>query len=354
MMSVSQRLATQEFLAEYLLASAGSRYVLGTNEFALSVADAFPVDAFIDDALAGSTMLGRPVVELSSVPQSAVVINASLARTATARDRLTALGVRNHDYIALDRFSTGGGVLKQLRRQPWPEWELDYFMHRAEFDAVRARLSDSTSVEVFDALLDFRLTGALDALSMFRYDLKGQYFEDFLDLKGERFFDVGAFDGLTTALLEEVDPDFESAVLFEPDPENFQTLHDRYAMRPQLEVLNAAVGAVAGTARFESGMGSSSHLSATGGTEITVRALDEWLDAAPSFVKMDIEGGEIDALRGAEQLIRSSKPKLAICVYHEPDHIWRIPQMVFGLNPDYRFSLRHYTEGQFETVAYFY
>jgi hypothetical protein len=67
---------------------------------------------------------------------------------------------------------------------------------------------------------------------------------------------------------------------------------------------------------------------------------------------MDIEGSELDALRGAAKIIRTQKPTLAICVYHKFEENWEIPEFIWSLNPEYQLFMRHYGEGLGETVLY--
>lgn len=71
-----------------------------------------------------------------------------------------------------------------------------------------------------------------------------------------------------------------------------------------------------------------------------------------NFIKMDIEGAELEALKGAEETIRSCRPKLAISVYHSLHHFWTIPKYIDQLGMGYRFLLRHFTIHQEETVLF--
>ena len=70
------------------------------------------------------------------------------------------------------------------------------------------------------------------------------------------------------------------------------------------------------------------------------------------FIKMDIEGGEQDALFGMKKIIAARKPALAISLYHRPEDIFSIPLFLNQLNPDYSFYLRNYGEHAMETVLY--
>ena len=70
------------------------------------------------------------------------------------------------------------------------------------------------------------------------------------------------------------------------------------------------------------------------------------------FIKMDIEGAELEALKGSEQVLRQFKPKLAITVYHDFKDFWQIPQYLDGLDLGYKFYLRHFTIHAEETVLF--
>jgi hypothetical protein len=91
----------------------------------------------------------------------------------------------------------------------------------------------------------------------------------------------------------------------------------------------------------------------SGGTAIqTVRLDDALASFEPTMIKMDIEGAERDALRGAENLIRRMKPDLAVCVYHYVSDYWEIPLLLAEFNPGYAFYLRAHSSCTMETVLY--
>lgn len=113
------------------------------------------------------------------------------------------------------------------------------------------------------------------------------------------------------------------------------------------------MGSSQGIARFDA-MGSvTSSITSTGSIEVVLQRLDDCLkDMIPTYIKMDVEGAENDALKGGAQVIKKHHPKLAICVYHTQDHIWEIPLEVNNLNPHHRLYLRRYDDEFGDVVCY--
>lgn len=70
------------------------------------------------------------------------------------------------------------------------------------------------------------------------------------------------------------------------------------------------------------------------------------------FIKMDIEGAEMHALRGAVDTIKKFKPKLAIAIYHDVNDFTDIPKFIDELNLGYKFYLGHYTIHLEETILF--
>ncbi len=91
-------------------------------------------------------------------------------------------------------------------------------------------------------------------------------------------------------------------------------------------------------------------------SSISTISIDDFADQKElkhvDLIKMDIEGAEFEALKGAEKTICKYKPNLAISIYHRPDHFFQIAQFIDGLNLGYRFYLGHFTIHQEETVLF--
>ena len=81
--------------------------------------------------------------------------------------------------------------------------------------------------------------------------------------------------------------------------------------------------------------------------------LDEALSGAePTYLKMDIEGAELDALNGCHGIIQRVAPVLAISAYHLQDHLWKIPWLIQSFRSDYNFFLRPHCLDGWDLVLY--
>ncbi|MBN9520385.1 FkbM family methyltransferase [bacterium] len=78
----------------------------------------------------------------------------------------------------------------------------------------------------------------------------------------------------------------------------------------------------------------------------------EWGLDRLDFLKMDIEGADLRALHGMTDTLTRFRPQLAVCLYHDPAHMWEIPQLLMARLPDYDFYVRHYSYTRFECLLY--
>lgn len=206
--------------------------------------------------------------------------------------------------------------------------------------------------------LEFRLTG--DFSSLQPPDDDSQYFPRrlFRPREDECFVDCGAFDGDSLlGLADWTRGRFQKAIAFEADPENFVSLKkaieadDR--LRGRVRTMQEAVGLEKTVVRFAASGSGSAAISASGSVEVQCSPLDETLsDERPTYIKMDIEGAEIDALTGAAATLSRDRPTLAICSYHLQDHLWKVPQRINELMPDARLLLRPHRADGFDLVCY--
>jgi FkbM family methyltransferase len=228
-------------------------------------------------------------------------------------------------------------------------------------DAVRRAFDlweDDASRREFVAQIRWRLRLDFDGLPRpVEHEI---YFPDDLVRVGpdEVFVDCGAFDGDTMErFLERHRDAFARYIALEADPANFERLRRNVAalpagLRERLAVRAVAVGARHEKVRFAS-TGTESSAVGHGDLEIDSAPLDDIVGASePTWIKMDIEGSELDALHGARQIVRSRTPVLAVCVYHQQDHVWRIPLAIRELSDEYRFFLRPHLLESWDLVCY--
>ena len=234
-----------------------------------------------------------------------------------------------------------------------------YFQQMApEIETICACLADQESKDTYKRLIRYRINRDPAQIRGIALPRAAQYFPH--DLGGraflrpdEIFVDAGAFTGDTVeCFLAAAEGKFHTVYAFEPEGENYERLLHRVRGNPDIFCKQTAVGDKNGTIRFFSD-DSGSKADRDGGEVVCVNTLDSLLRDVPvTFLKMDVEGMECQALRGAKELIRKYHPKLAVCTYHSNADMIRVPQLILEMDPDYRLYFRHYTNALVETVCY--
>jgi FkbM family methyltransferase len=272
----------------------------------------------------------------------------STHRMSTSRSQLEALGCRHVTHF--------GHLYWKHPETFLPYYCLDHprqvLLCSAAVRKAYALLADEPSRWEFVKQLRFRLFLDFDSLVAAPGE---EYFpDDLFDLRADEvFIDCGAFDGDTIQMLRERSA-FKQVIALEPDPVNFAKLQEWCGTLPEagrIQTFPWAVGADRGKIRFEA-TGTMASKAGEGSLEVDVVPLDELLREPPTFIKMDIEGAEPEALLGAGKLIARHDPLLAISAYHQQDHLWRILSLIESFSDRYRFFLRAHDNQGWGLVCY--
>lgn len=212
---------------------------------------------------------------------------------------------------------------------------------RANADKLRfvyERLADEHSRKTFENIVRFKLSGEYKLLRACQYD--GALFDP-IDLTNEEtYVDAGAYRGDTVELFLSGVSSHRKIIALEPNRKTYEKLKERIKKAESIVAVRAAVSDFDGEAEMLSdGRGSSIGQK---GESVPVCTLDKLLEGeSVSLIKMDVEGQEAAALRGARKIITAQKPKMIMAAYHRSEDIFDLPLAVLNIRSDYKILLRH-------------
>jgi FkbM family methyltransferase len=218
---------------------------------------------------------------------------------------------------------------------------------------VRQLLASSHSQDAFDAVMAFRMT--FDPQVLRGVVVDHEYLApDVLTLSSQEVVvDGGSYTGDTIESLLQQTGGARRVVAFEPDPTNFEKLQQAYGDNSTVICRQEGLYSCSTELRFASNGREDAALSLEGESSISVVVLDQIPEVQDvTFLRLNIEGAEMEALAGARELLLRQRPKIAVAVYHVPEHLWRIPLWLAALLPNYEFHLRQHEGGLVETVLY--
>ncbi len=226
---------------------------------------------------------------------------------------------------------------------------------QAAYDSARRHLHDPLSLKTLDAVLLYRLTWAPEVLDGIRRPEKAIYFEpDVMPLHDQEvLIDGGAYDGDTARdFAFKTQNCYGHIHAFELDPAVAAAFAAKTAHIDRVTLHSVGLWNGLATLRLQHRTDNGGRISDAGEANVDLVALDDVDVGAPTVIKLDVEGAEVNALAGAAATVRRYKPKLAICAYHKHDDLVTLFQTVRDLRDDYRFSLRHYSPLVYDTVIY--
>ncbi|MBF0385201.1 MAG: FkbM family methyltransferase [Candidatus Omnitrophica bacterium] len=238
------------------------------------------------------------------------------------------------------------------------------FLQTCSHDEVLERLCevykllfDTKSIKVFDSIINRILNSGFDINVMENVCEDNQYFpSDIIKLnRNESFVDIGAFDGDSVKdIVKRTRGQFDNIFSFELDLDNFKLLQENVNLMPErdrIKIFNLGIWDCKCDIAYSTG--NSDSTIGEGEARGHVAPLDQVLkNKKVTYIKMDVEGSELQALQGSREIIKTQKPKLAICIYHDFKHLWEIPLYLKELVPEYKIYLRHHTKLEYETVCY--
>jgi FkbM family methyltransferase len=314
--------------------------------------------------------------EISNTSQARVVV-ASLYGDEISRQ----LKMLHIPHIVVDvALLHAGHIIDQSFFTLWVERVDFYLGHLNAIYQVYLLLEDERSQLIYLNILKARMVEVLkldgDIYSKICEGNEYWALSEFRNIADEIYVDAGACVGDTIEkFLYNTGGDFKKIYAFEASPQIFEILRikvseivDLFGVDEEsIECIPEGVGSEeknlilhCSTTNCGSNTFSDEILQRQGNKitwqfteQIKVCRLDKYLKDVPvSFIKADIEGSELDMLKGGSELIKRFRPKIAICLYHKLEDLFEIPLYIKSLVPEYKMAIRHHSGLYTETVLY--
>ncbi len=340
----------RELVELFLSQTAVKRYILGINKLTKSVLKHIEVDGIIDDFTRVQHSRKKEIFQIEDVPKDALILWTATGSPLEVKKRLDKMGFKHISYLALCKYSS-----LDLVEPPFiMDFQEDYKNNSEKYHQVYNLLADRKSKEIFQKVINFKISFDYNFMKGFTNDHKGQYFDKEIipKINNISFVDGGGYVGDTASEVIANYPDFKKIYLIEPIAENLRIAKRDLAEYENIEFLNCGVSNRKETLYFNEEK-SFSTIYGKGTQSVEVDTIDNLIKERVDFIKLDIEGAEQDAIDGARETIQKQRPILAICIYHKAEDWYKIPQKVLEIDKNYQIYLRHYMEGIFESVMYF-
>lgn len=240
----------------------------------------------------------------------------------------------------------------------FPKMTFNYVCNNVDkLDLLESKCLDSYSKDLMKAYINTRISGDLNYICEYtRHPRREIYFDRniLMNKKNEVLIDCGAYIGDSIKdFIKYTNGDYDAVYSFEPNEKNFESLEKIKNQYDNIFLFKKGCGNKKETLHFNSERGPMSSIESNSDEIIEIDTIDDCLRGKRvTFIKMNIEGSEYNAIEGASNTIKKCKPRCAISVYHKPEDLFIIPSLLLSLNPDYRFYLRLYSYGSGLLVLY--
>ncbi len=338
---------TTQLNEQYFCDSNRKIYLIGRNEQAKELIGKITVNGIIDDFTQDVIWSGISIYKLSDINVPSIFVNCSTSISSyDVYEKIKTLNSLHKVFNVYDLIASTSSLITK----PWfvsqqrseVESNLDWW------SKLYSTLADEASRKTLLDVVSFRLTANIFHMKDYTVRINEQYMEKFMEYSNEIFVDAGGFDGDTTDEFVKNYPNYKMIYFYEPSECNMQKAKKRLSGVDNIHFKPLGLSDNNESLFFNSNAGSASAVTSDCATDrINVVALDNDLKGVSvSFIKMDLEGWEVKALKGAEEIISRNKPKLAVAVYHDAKDFREISKYLLNLNPEYKIYIRHYTQGQ--------
>lgn len=216
-----------------------------------------------------------------------------------------------------------------------------YENHKSEIEQVKAMLSDEKSRQVYENIINFKLTGDMNLLFDCQTS-RDEAYKNILKLSdSEIYMDLGAFNGDTVEEFVKNTASYKMIYAAEPDKKNFAKLERNTQSLENITRLNVCISDQTEAILF-SKHGGRNGTADINGEPVRCTCVDDILENDDvSYIKFDVEGLEEKALKGAAETIKRCKPKMLVSCYHRSEDIFTLPLLVKSIRDDYKVFIRH-------------
>lgn len=326
---------------DYLKSTDLPVFIYGMGNGALKIMRVFeergiPLAGFFasDEFVRGHTFQGHLVHTLSQIEaliDDFVIVLAFAAGYRSLYDRINEISKR-HILLAPDVPVAGEGLFTYACCQENAE----------KLQAVYDMLADEKSRQTYADVINFKISGKIEYLNRCTSP-KEEIYGNIIPLsKAEVFADLGAYNGDTASeFIAACGNEFRHIYAFEPNPKNFRKLTKNLPVSDNITLFNAAAGEKNGVTSVSAGEGRMSRENGLGKTvEIPVLSVDSAVEENVTLLKLDVEGGEREALLGARRHIESGA-RILCALYHRSEDMFELPLLIKSVNPRLKFYIRH-------------
>lgn len=228
-----------------------------------------------------------------------------------------------------------------------------------EIEKLKLKFSDEYSFLTLYGLYKYMLNQNINEIFNICTEEEQYFIKEVLDSirnKELTIIDVGAYEGELLRVLKEKNIKIKKWYCFEPDNSSFNQLKKNLE---QLEKNNFAICENLGiwkdnaTLYFEQSGTSSRIVKNKTECYIQVTSINSYFkNNLVDYIKMDIEGAELNALKGGMEIIKRDRPILAISIYHSLEDFYEIPNYLMENLENYNYYVRHHSMIFSETVLY--